>query len=64
MQGVSSAHLREDESLCSEIRGLWEYEYPLVDFGSGYSSLNYVKDIPVDDFNIDKSFIDGLGKTR
>jgi len=26
--------------------------------------LNYVKDIPVDDFNIDKSFIDALGKTR
>jgi EAL domain-containing protein (putative c-di-GMP-specific phosphodiesterase class I) len=24
--------------------------------------LNYVKDIPVDDFNIDKSFIDGLGE--
>jgi EAL domain-containing protein (putative c-di-GMP-specific phosphodiesterase class I) len=24
--------------------------------------LNYVKDIPVDDFTIDKSFIDGLGE--
>jgi|GEM_PF-5308263 len=34
------------------------------DFGSGYTSINYLKRLPIDTIKIDKNFIGGIGRDR
>lgn len=40
------------------------FQIALDDFGSGYSSLNHVMEMPLDYIKVDKEFIAGYGSTR
>ncbi len=62
---ITETAVMEDEehviSVLQDLRSLG-VRIAVDDFGSGYSSQNYMKNLPVDDLKFDKSFIDGLGE--
>lgn len=60
MEITESIFNEADSSALSLIRKLKEHGFTISmdDFGSGYSSLNLLREVPIDTLKIDKAFID------
>jgi len=49
-------------SILNQLKSLG-YQIAIDDFGTGYSSLSYIENFPLDILKIDKSFVNGIGKS-
>ena len=59
---TESAYMDNSEQLVETIAKLQEHGFPVLmdDFGSGYSSLNTLREIPVDMLKLDMKFMEGF----
>ena len=60
-ESVVAGNLDVIQSALEELRALG-VRIAIDDFGSGYSSLRYLKTLPVDILKIDRAFVTGLGR--
>lgn len=58
-EGVMIQHFEHDVQVMKSLRNLG-VSFAVDDFGVGYSSLNYLKSLPVNRLKIDRSFISGV----
>lgn len=60
---TESAYVEASEHLINIVRSLQKigFHVEMDDFGSGYSSLNMLKDVPVDYLKLDMGFMSGSG---
>lgn len=63
---TESAYADNPEQVQEAVRRLHEYGFAVLmdDFGSGYSSFNILKDLPVDVLKIDMRFMDDFTKNQ
>lgn len=58
-EGIFLNDLEETTKILNQLKMIG-FKISLDDFGTGFSSLSYLKHLPIDQLKIDKSFVDGL----
>lgn len=63
---TESAYIQDAEKISTVVKDLREkgFSIEIDDFGSGYSSLNTLKDLSVDKLKLDMKFLEGANKAK